>query len=55
MVPEEELCATQVIINHCSMECFIVALNATGLLIKVLPSRLFQNERRFYKRVSQLK
>jgi hypothetical protein len=47
VVREEEICATQVIINHCSMKCFIVTLNATGLMIKVLPSRLFQKERRF--------
>ena len=25
LVPEEVLCATQVIINHCSVKCFNVA------------------------------
>ena len=43
-MPEEVLCATQVIINHCSAKFFSVALNATGFLMKVSRSRLFQNE-----------
>lgn len=29
-MPEEVLCVTQVIINHCSAKSFNVALNATG-------------------------
>ena len=45
---EEVLCAKQVIINHCSVKWFSVPLNATGLLIKVSPSWLLENERRIF-------
>jgi hypothetical protein len=47
-VPGEILCATQVTINYCSVKCFSVPLNATGLLITVSPSFSLQNERRIF-------